>query len=818
MGKRQNELSQGEIFKFLKRESHVFPDGLTWLTNEQAKVSFGRNPMGTNTLKITDADITSLHFIKFSGAQNTNLFFEGCTIFDFQINNETIKEVLFKNCKVSNISLNEGAKIGNLEFHGESVVSIFEIIGENSHIGNFAISESVEIKSLSLLSSGISAINLKGHAVIKSLDLKDKARVDTLVSSGKMIDFLRIEDSLLGTIRILNGAIGILLISCQSNVQSIYLGEKSEIGELHLIKKSEIKEVVFLSNSKIHTITISDSYMKRLRSEKFSEIRVVEIMEVATVVHFVMQEGSSLGMLNLKSETKLNDISITDSYCEIISIGQKCVVDNMIVNEKSFVGRIEITHNNCMSSLIVTGGCVLGDVLLDTADIGYVQISRSYCRDVKLRYCTNVTRLRIEDTWSGKLDISDCEMASVHLKNFQNSIVLEKWNISSFRVTESTLPTFSTKGQASGEIFFSDSNINHLDLRATNIPSSCSLSFVRCGVYVAQLEYLNVLGPTFFRNFRALEKPVGWLNGESSKVLGQLKKKPAKESEKYFEEKKKLLTALADQNKEILFEIDRGLQTRHPISLFSLVHSTLGKSEFSQCDFDSFSSFQYYNSKLTDCYISGSKLPRSSKIVIHDSDKVVSDVCEKTNQLMSFYNQLKRVLEIQGESVSSGRFHAKAMKQQSILLKNTNIEYDTSDNFFERTWTWLVHHSDLFTFRLNGLSSRHGDSWFRAFLFILVCTPAFFLLYNIVGAAYGLELSNPFKLSNWNFVIDGFSNTWVNKKYLFEFFLPIHRFDFMEHTISTNAWTAFIDFVSRIAIGYGIYQFIAAFRRHGRRA
>jgi len=53
-------------------------------------------------------------------------------------------------------------------------------------------------------------------------------------------------------------------------------------------------------------------------------------------------------------------------------------------------------------------------------------------------------------------------------------------------------------------------------------------------------------------------------------------------------------------------------------------------------------------------------------------------------------------------------------------------------------------------------------------------------------------------------------------EYFFHFLIPTHRFGFIETSITTGL-SNFIDFLSRIFIGFGIYQTIQAFRKFGRK-
>jgi hypothetical protein len=53
--------------------------------------------------------------------------------------------------------------------------------------------------------------------------------------------------------------------------------------------------------------------------------------------------------------------------------------------------------------------------------------------------------------------------------------------------------------------------------------------------------------------------------------------------------------------------------------------------------------------------------------------------------------------------------------------------------------------------------------------------------------------------------------------YFFSFINPTHSIDFYKQVKDPPALARAIDLLGRIFTGYGIYQFVAAFRRHGRK-
>ncbi len=108
---------------------------------------------------------------------------------------------------------------------------------------------------------------------------------------------------------------------------------------------------------------------------------------------------------------------------------------------------------------------------------------------------------------------------------------------------------------------------------------------------------------------------------------------------------------------------------------------------------------------------------------------------------------------------------------------------------------------EFLVYFFNLISNNHGRSWFVALTFIVVVIHIGFYFYNnsLINPVYSFEWGNTDYLGD-----------------LAKFILPTHKFNFLGFDPNSKAVT--IDFISRLFIGYGIYQFISAFRKHGKRA
>lgn len=107
---------------------------------------------------------------------------------------------------------------------------------------------------------------------------------------------------------------------------------------------------------------------------------------------------------------------------------------------------------------------------------------------------------------------------------------------------------------------------------------------------------------------------------------------------------------------------------------------------------------------------------------------------------------------------------------------------------------------------LNTISNKNGQSWWRGLVFTTAAAWLFFVIINYFGTAKTQIFVWGWR--NW----DSFGDVWIN--YLNMFYLTDFKDKFYE--VKLNAFGETVFFISKIFIGYGIYQTISAFRKYGK--
>ena len=116
--------------------------------------------------------------------------------------------------------------------------------------------------------------------------------------------------------------------------------------------------------------------------------------------------------------------------------------------------------------------------------------------------------------------------------------------------------------------------------------------------------------------------------------------------------------------------------------------------------------------------------------------------------------------------------------------------------------------SEYFLVFLNRISNNHGINWGRGVLFTLIAAVLFFILYLCTLGSLPFHVG----YKNWHSFTAALDLT---TRYFVRFLIITHDIDFMSQYGPTAA-SFVVDFVAKIFIGFGIYQTIAAFRKHGK--
>ena len=200
-------------------------------------------------------------------------------------------------------------------------------------------------------------------------------------------------------------------------------------------------------------------------------------------------------------------------------------------------------------------------------------------------------------------------------------------------------------------------------------------------------------------------------------------------------------------------------------SLLSFHDSDLGSTTFLDCDLSDGSLF-FNSSKMTDIFVAGTLLPRDI-------------ICHNDEQERFGYSQLKKVYENRGDGITAGLYFSKEM----------NVYYDEL--------SWKNHFWEKINLFMNKISSNHGQSWQRGLATVMIAGTVLYSLYIFFLCC---------ELQAWHLV-----------SHFFDFINPIHRYNFLVGDSEINDSALFIDSISRIFMAYFIYQFIQAFRKHGKK-
>jgi hypothetical protein len=221
--------------------------------------------------------------------------------------------------------------------------------------------------------------------------------------------------------------------------------------------------------------------------------------------------------------------------------------------------------------------------------------------------------------------------------------------------------------------------------------------------------------------------------------------------------------------------------------------SDLGKTAFIDCDFSE-QNLVFDSSKITEIALAGTQLPKGAKIGIREAlkDTKLSKGTNNLTQKKLALGQIKKVYQNMGDSVKAAEYQAEELNTYMSTLKCGGEKI----NLLFNSW-----------------SNKHGQSWVRALCVLLGGSAIFYTFYC---RALGFKT---------DFSAQGFHVFLRNSGYLLEFINPIRKSEFLpkallktknEPAILTIAYS--IDSVSKLFNAYLIYQFIAAFRKHGKKS
>jgi uncharacterized protein YjbI with pentapeptide repeats len=151
----------------------------------------------------------------------------------------------------------------------------------------------------------------------------------------------------------------------------------------------------------------------------------------------------------------------------------------------------------------------------------------------------------------------------------------------------------------------------------------------------------------------------------------------------------------------------------------------------------------------------------------------------------------------QNNKIEALKFHAKEMEAYKLELNENRIKKEENYSFWDY---WIL--------KLNRYSNNYGLSPATGIKFTLLVSLGWFILYFFSLKTY------PITFSLDSTIRETFSSFGTVASHFMEFINPTHKANFIIDY--TGSWSIFIDYFSRIFIGFGIYQLIQSFRKYGR--
>jgi len=565
-----------------------------------------------------------------------------------------------------------------------------------------------------------------------------------------------------------NSRLGSIFILGKSNVGGVFVKEESESGNIWVMDSSKCQTIAILDQSKVNDITVQND----------SECGGIELWD------------SECKNIHISSNSQNKRIGLKNSKCSNISISLNSTNGNIVFDGFCQNGDIVASNGSKIGGIMISNKASCGFISLYEnslcEDISLNNLSRCRCIEVSMGSKCGIIVIQ-QNSESGYIKVSASKVDEIRMTNDYSGIILSNANVPLILAESCHLNIVKWQAGSKAEVYIHNSFINGLNLTNSALTKESTLSIINSQIYLVKIQEVVVQGQIIMRNIQPMEStyPFTISNHQRTENAGNVVQ--VGEIERYEAMKK---------TKEFDFNnLLKDIVEHHKKPSFLLVNSSLGKSELTGSDLRLFS-IEYRDSRLLEMFVSGTKLPDINIYNIQSRSNK-----EYFEQKISIYNQLKRIFDIQGDIVESTAYHSRVMDYQLKLLQLTYK--DRKPKWYSLKTRFSMERLDLLNFKLNKWSNNHGESWGKALRFLVITS-------IIVYTAYFVSIN-----CHRNFSPTGFGE-FIGNYFLF---LDItHKSDFMVVDKSqVNALAKGLDFFGKVVVGYGIYQFIAAFRRHGRK-
>jgi hypothetical protein len=606
---------------------------------------------------------------------------------------------------------------------------------------------------------------------------KEQARYNVdIIIYNSVIPPITLQSVTTGEWQFFNSLInGALVFDTNSQCREIVF-ERSKCDALRIVRGSRCGNISIYDNSEIQNIILSRNAQCGSISVEFAKTEIVSVTGSAYAQSITILYSSICQSIAVVKSSASELIAIeTESECGNIEVDSKSLVESILISRNAKCGDVSIKDESLTKGIWIEEKSQVGDIVIEgKSQTGNVSVRSSTC-----------SSLSITDNY-GSLELFNAKVPLI-------------------KIETSNIPELRWLAGTRGEFYVTQCEINNLNLKSTSLKDA---QIVMTGnrVFISEMNEFTVGGQLLLTKIKELPTPFKWnppIRQAISKLRPKEKSNPGLDI--YVRKVALLQEMKREYNKEIVKLIERSDRP-----LWIVADSSLGKTEITGCDLTRFE-FQYRDSKILDCFISGTRLPKEKIEIYNHNPKSRLDDVDYFEQKVSVYNQLKKIFDNQGNIVEATWYHSKAMDNQQNLLwssfKLPNAKF----------WNRVGQFFEYLGFLLNKVSNNHGESWIKALVFTLICAFTFFA-FSIWSIKYHFNRELLFTLQGWSFFLD-FDFVGENIQKFPGFFLFTHKLEYLSEglTLAPSKWHLLWDVLGRIMIGYGIYQFVSAFRRHGRR-
>jgi hypothetical protein len=688
------------------------------------------------------------------------------------VHGNSLKDIRQKVLVIENVDVTERIRISVISSPLLIIDSVFneiEVVGDNQNQKSpqpLVFLKNANAKSISL-----------ENCNINELYLDAESHIENFINSNCTFNSFEIKNSQINNISFSETIIYRTLRFLKSHSQQLTINNKSNLF-FFLIENSCVNNISISGKIRLDTIKIGNSHIKNALSLRDdvkcvlfgitsnSRINYISIFENCHISEFIMsnirlkhvalKNGCSirnwiiskivtLGIFSCYEDTRIFKLKIDSSFFNEFDVTSSILKDTVSIQTHFTKMSIKLTE---IGDLILKDSSKVGDIVIEKCQISFLNMIECICSlfligsNVKLGY--------IDNSKFNKLEISKGSEFEIYLKKFQ---------------------------------------INCLSFSQTSLNKNSIMSLSEGSIYCIEMDEFTIHGDLHLRKVDPQDGCFDWWWEEPDEIRKKLPKG-------FFQ--------IANSIRKNYIKDANELIARFNQSTIKFSHSTLGKTEFTNCKLADFR-FEFNNSRITDCFISGGTIPSEKIVIIDDKgNELDQGNIETHSQKASIYNQFKKIFESQGDAYRAAQFQAKWAEHQKRYLQLEHQSEKTKNSWRnplrELNHLFSDRAQDIGVFKLNKWSNNHGESWAQALGFTLLTTGIIYTIFLwTIGRIYFVDEFD------WNLI-----------GYYFEFLTPSFKPDFITgHRPSPGSIILY--YLGKAVFAYGLYQFIAAFRKHGRK-